>query len=61
MKLVVTFANYGAAANVGGDVERSSEIIKIPDSLVPPKLKQHIEEPAIRKWQTVSFSILEEK
>lgn len=60
LKLVVTIADFGAAINLGADVERVSEIMDIPTNNIPPGLKGYLEDPKIRKYQTISISILEE-
>ncbi len=59
MKIVATIADFGAAANIGGDVERESEIIDVPDDAVPPMLKEQLEKKS--QWVTISLSILKEQ
>jgi len=61
LKIVVTISNFVAAANIGGEVERHSEIINIPESAIPVGLKTHMKNKEISKWQTVSLSILDEE
>ena len=58
LKIVVTITDFGAAANIGGDVIRKSEIISIPENEVPSGVKAYLKD---SKWQTISFSILDEK
>ena len=60
MKLAFTLANYGAAANVGGDVERETHIVELPDESLPSDVRDHLTDPNIRKWQTLCISILKE-
>lgn len=60
IKIVATISNFGAAANVGGDVERESVIIEIPTKNIPAKLKKYLEEEDQRKWETLSFSLLDD-
>lgn len=58
IKIVATISDFGAAANIGGDVERFSEIIHIPESEIPLRMKKYLKD---RQWQTLSFSLLEEE
>jgi len=60
LNLVVTFSDFGTAANVGGNVEYTSEIISIPEENVPLKLKEYLSNKETRKWNTVLFSLLDE-
>jgi len=60
IKIVATLSDFGAAANIGGDVENTSEIIEIPTKNIPPRLKAYIENGDTDKWRTVSFSLLKE-
>jgi len=53
MKIVVTISDFGAAAHIGGDVERESEIMEIPDDIISPMLKVHLEK---RKRQRKAIS-----
>lgn len=55
MKLVATVHDFGAAANIGGNVKAQSAIIEIPDCNIPLIVSQHLKDP---KWSTLSFSIL---
>lgn len=60
MKIVFTISDFGAAANIGGDTERRSMIVNVPDELIPMPVKKHLEGDDTRHWQTLSLSILEE-
>jgi len=61
IKIVATISNYGAAANIGGDVERTSMIIEIPTKNIPERLKRHLENTEAKKWETLSFSLLDQE
>lgn len=39
MKLAFTVSDFGAAANIGGEIERSTYVIEVPDELIPAKVK----------------------
>ena len=66
MKIVATISDFGAAANIGGNVEYTSEIIEIPEEMIPPNLKKHLD--SVKKcaeknqivWSSLSFSLLVE-
>lgn len=60
IKIIATISDFGAAANIGGSVDASSEIIEIPTSSIPPNLKRYLTSEEVRKWATLSFSILKE-
>lgn len=66
MKIVVTISEFGAAANLGGDVERRSAVIDIPDDQLPVMLQQELQYRAEAReadgqvWTSISFSLLEE-
>ena len=61
LKIIATISNFKAAANIGGDVEKDSYLIVIPTSKIPLKVKEHLENGNIRRWQTLSLSILKEE
>lgn len=61
MKIIVTVTNYAVALHIGGDLEKFSDIIDIPDRSIPPRLKRYLNDKDHKKWETVSFSILDEK
>ena len=61
LKIVATITNFAAAAHIGGDVERSSEIINVPTKNIPPNLKRYLSHQNQKKWETLSFSLLEEE
>lgn len=58
MKIVATISEFGAAANIGGEVSRDSYIIEIPDDKVPLPVLLHLREE--QKWQTMSLSVFKE-
>ena len=58
LKLVATISDFGAAANIGGNVQYNSEIIEIPTRSIPPRLREYLEKESTRRWQTVQFSLL---
>lgn len=65
MKLVVTIADPVHVINVGGELERTSEIIEIADETLPPHLRRYLEcekkleeNPEQFHYLSVSFSIL---
>ena len=61
MKIVLTISDYGAVANVGGDVEKRSYVINIPDDELDDDLKNQFNpELNTRKWFSISLSMLEE-
>lgn len=60
MKIVFTISDFGAAANIGGDTERSSFIVDVPDEHIPHKVRDHFENKN-NKWQTLSLSVLDER
>lgn len=60
IKIVVTYSDFGAAANIGGNVEFTSDIIEIPTQNIPKKLKNILADPDIKKWISLSFSLLNE-
>lgn len=67
MKIVATVSDYGAAANIGGNVEYTSAIIEIPDDAVPEIVKKYFRDVAWAKeapnrhvYGTLAFSLLEE-
>ena len=43
MKIAATISDAGMALNVGGPVSSVTSIIDIPDSCVPPKVRQFLE------------------
>ena len=61
LKIVATITNFGAALNIGGDPVRESMIIDVPTNNIPEKLKKYLDANlAKRKYETLSFSILNE-
>ena len=60
IKIIATITDYGAAMNIGGDVERISHIINVPTQNIPERLKMWLEEKALRKHSTISLSLLRE-
>jgi hypothetical protein len=60
IRIVATITDFGAAVNVGGDPERISEIINIPTNSIPPSLKKYLHDANIRKWATLSLSMMAE-
>ena len=60
IKIVATISDFGAAANIGGNVEYYSEIINVPTSAIPPRMKRYLSDEQARKWATLSFSLLME-
>lgn len=61
IKIICTISDFGAAANFHGDVHRTSVVIEIPTKNIPPLLKNHLDSEDQRKWETISFSLLEEE
>lgn len=68
MKIVATVSDFGAAINIGGNVEYRSAIIKIPDDQVPELVKKYFQDlkwakeaPNRNLYGTLSFSLLEEE
>ena len=61
LKIVATISDFGAAANVGGNVGYRSYIIEIPTQNVPAKVKEALEDEGTMKWTTVSLSFLDEE
>ena len=61
MKIVATVADFGVAANIGGDTDYRSVIIEIPDENVPAMVRKYLSDKDVRKWQTLSFSLLVEE
>lgn len=60
IKIVATISNYGAAANIGGDVEKKTYLIdEIPITSLPVEVRRHFLDKDHQKWQTFSLSILE--
>lgn len=39
MKLAFTVSDFGAAANIGSEIDRSTYVIEVPDELIPQKVK----------------------
>lgn len=39
MKLAFTVSDFGAAANIGAEIDRSTYVIEVPDELIPQKVK----------------------
>jgi hypothetical protein len=39
VKLAFTVSDFGAAVNIGGEIERSTYVIEVPDELIPAKVK----------------------
>lgn len=54
MKIAFTVSDFGAAANIGGDVERKTATIEIPDEQIPKIVRDHLATP---KWSTLSISV----
>jgi len=61
LRIVATISDFGAAANVGSEVERTSVIIEVPTNNIPERLKKYLKEEDIRKWANLSFSLLDEE
>lgn len=72
MKIVATISDCSAAANVGGDVERISYVIEIPQEATPAPILDHLatlkknrtaREKGEQVWHYVylSLSILDEQ
>ena len=62
MKLVATISDFGAAANIGGDVERTSFVIEVDPRVISRRVKDHINNKNnCSKWATLSFSLLDEE
>ena len=59
IKIVATISNFGAAVNIGGNVEYESEIVEIPTKNIPPRLKRYLDSNS-HKWETLSLSLLKE-
>jgi hypothetical protein len=57
LKIIATITNFGAAANVGGEVERTSFEIEIPENYLPEEVKNHLQKENHRTWQNISLSI----
>lgn len=67
MKIVATITCTAHAAHVGGDVERISGVIDIPNNLLPRCVKDHLrdreraeKEPRRFLYETIAFSIMED-
>jgi hypothetical protein len=60
MKIVFTISDFGAAANIGGDTERKSMIVDVPDELIPLEVSKYLEGGDSSHWQTLSLSLLVE-
>ena len=66
MKIIATVSEFGAAANLGGDVERKSVLIDVPDDALPQFLQDELEfrreakESKSQVWTSISFSLFEE-
>jgi len=58
MKIIATISDFGAAANIGGEVETHSFIIDIPEDKIPIPVLLHLKQE--QKWQSMSLSILKE-
>ena len=58
MKIIATISDFGAAANIGGDVERCSYVIDIPDDKIPIPVLLHLKEG--QRWQTMALSVFKE-
>ena len=56
MKIIATITEFGAAANIGGEIERHSYIIDVPQEFIPVPVQLHIAKE--QTWQTLSLSIL---
>ena len=61
MKIIATITDFGAKMNIGGDEERHSCIIDIPENLVPNKLRWYLNDKKSRKYSTISLSFLDEE
>ena len=46
MKIAVTIADFGAAANIGGPIEMTTSIIEVDKEQIPPALLRYL---ALRK------------
>lgn len=60
MKIVVTISDYGAAMNIGGEVNRTSYIVDVPTKNIPEKLKEYFAKKSLRSYSTFSLSLLNE-
>lgn len=60
MKIVFTISDFGAAANIGGDTERRSMVVDIPDELIPLEVSRYLKDGDRAHWQTLSLSLLVE-
>jgi hypothetical protein len=67
MKIVVTVANASEYYHLGGEVVRTSAIINIPDTDIPPILQKHFKlvewhknNPNSSLFESISFSLLDE-
>ena len=58
LKIVATISDFRAAVNVGGEVERTSEIINIPTNNIPSNLKRYLSNKGKLERESLSFSIL---
>lgn len=61
MKIIATIDSFGAAANIGGSVESTSYTIEVPDRDIPHPVYHHVKDQKVRKWQTLSLSILRDE
>jgi len=55
MKLAVIVSEFGAAANIGGDVERKVKLFDLPPEVVEYVAKNK------DKWSTVSLALSDEE
>lgn len=39
VKLAFTVSDFGAAANIGAEIDRSTYVVEVPDELIPQKVK----------------------
>lgn len=60
MKIIATISDFGAAANIGGEIERYSYVIDIPDDKIPVPVLLHFKDKEIQKWQTMALSVFKE-
>lgn len=60
MKLAFTISDFGAAANIGGDVERRTFIVEIDDNEIPTTILHHLKKDG-NKWSTLSISAVDDE
>jgi hypothetical protein len=63
MKLAFTISYFGAAVHVGGEVEKETILVDVPDEQIPPPLQKYLDlkEKGTTSYTTLSISFVSEK